>query len=357
MHIFIPLSYVLRMIGVESVLLKFATPLLLMFSSDSLYHRLFSHPQMVHELMREFVPDAVATGVDFSGLRRINAKFHVDRPAALRREGDVIWKLPTREGADSYLYLLIEFQSETDSWMAVRTQVYLGLLYQQIIQENKLKRGARLPPLMLLVLYNGERRWNAPTGMPELIELPSDSSLWHWQPQVRYCLLDMGAFAGEDLARSDSLAALLFRLEQRQSQEGFCELIDALEGWFRGHPEFEPMKQLFDELVQQAIVSLGVQRPIPNGLVEKKTVLATHGEYWKQQWRAEVRAEVQAEVLVGLLVRRFGPLEPALHARIHTADPATIASWLDRVIDAPDLRSVFETAALPESHHSRCNGV
>jgi hypothetical protein len=29
--------------------------------------------------------------------------------------------------------------------MTVRTQVYLGLLYQQIIRENKLKRGARLP--------------------------------------------------------------------------------------------------------------------------------------------------------------------------------------------------------------------
>jgi hypothetical protein len=88
------------------------------------------------------------------------------------------------------------------------------------------RTSARLPPLLLVVLYNGESRWHVPTEIAELIALPPDSSLWHWQPQVWYRLLDMGAFAGEDLARSDSLAALLFRLEQRQSPKDFCELID-----------------------------------------------------------------------------------------------------------------------------------
>ena len=70
--------------------------------SDSLYHRLFSHPH---------------------------------------------------EGGASFLYLLIEFQRESDAWMAVRTQVYQGLLWQQVIDERRLRSGARLPPLLLLVLY------------------------------------------------------------------------------------------------------------------------------------------------------------------------------------------------------------
>src|ERR1700758_230447 len=143
-----------------------------MLDSDSLYHRLFSHPQMVEELVREFVPDAVAAGLDFSRLQRINPKFHVDRESAQRRESDVIWKLPTQKGVDIYLYLLIEFQSDSDWWMAVRAQVYQGLLWQQVIEESKLKSGARLPPVFLLVLYNGERRWKAPTQVTDLIALP-----------------------------------------------------------------------------------------------------------------------------------------------------------------------------------------
>jgi hypothetical protein len=149
--------------------------------SDSLYHRFFSHPRMVEGLVREFVPHALADDLE---LQRVNPK--LPGRWARRREADVIWRLPTRKGSDTYLYLLIEFQSESDGWMAVRTQVYQGLLWQQAIDEQKLKGGARLPPLLLLVLYNGERRWTAATEMSELIVLSPDSALWPWQPQVRY---------------------------------------------------------------------------------------------------------------------------------------------------------------------------
>ena len=58
--------------------------------------------------MREFVPEALAAGLDFSGLQRVNPKFH-SRRSGRRRESDVIWRLPTREGTDIYFYLLIEF--------------------------------------------------------------------------------------------------------------------------------------------------------------------------------------------------------------------------------------------------------
>ena len=121
--------------------------------SDSLYHRLFSHPHMVEDLVREFVPCEMAASLDFRGLQRVNPKFHPNRRSARRREADVIWRLPTREGGASFLYLLIEFQRESDAWMAVRTQVYQGLLWQQVIDERRLRSGARLPPLLLLVLY------------------------------------------------------------------------------------------------------------------------------------------------------------------------------------------------------------
>ena len=147
-----------------------------MADSDTLYHRLFSHPLMVEQLVRDFVPEAMAAGLDFSRMQRVNAKFHGRR--GRRREGDVIWRLPTGDGVDIYLYLLFEFQSQSDWWMAVRTQVYEGLLWQHIVAEKKLKTGDRLPPVLLLTLYNGEQRWTAPTAVADLIALPPDSPLW-----------------------------------------------------------------------------------------------------------------------------------------------------------------------------------
>jgi hypothetical protein len=158
--------------------------------SDSLYHRLFSHPHMVEGLVREFVPRRLLADLDFSALQRVNPKFHPSRRSARRREADVIWRVPIREGSDSHLYLLIEFQSEIDTWMAVRTQVYQGLLWQQVIDEQKLRATERLPPLLLLVLYNGEQRWKAASMTRALIALSPDSTLWPWQPRGRYYLLD-----------------------------------------------------------------------------------------------------------------------------------------------------------------------
>jgi hypothetical protein len=342
---------------------------------------------MVEMLVREFVPQALAAGVDFSRLQRVNTKFHPGRGSARRREADVIWRLPTREGADIYLYLLCEFQRESDWWMAVRTQVYQGLLWQQIIQEQKLNAGARLPPLLSLVLHNGLTRWTAPTQISDLIALPRQSTLWCWQPQVRYHLLDMGAFPGDDLLRRNSLAALLFRLERPLASAETEGLLGEVKRWFRQHPDQQRLRHLFAELVGQALKGLGVEVPATNALLETKmeSNFARIGEIWKQQalaegraaglalgkaegralgkaegralgkaegralgkaegiaeGKAEGKAEAKAEDLIYLLVARFGALAPALRTRIRRAKLATLERWFKRAITAPDVRSVF----------------
>lgn len=297
--------------------------------------------------MREFVPEALAAGLDFSGLQRVNPKFHIGRRSARRRESDVIWRLPTREGADVCLYLLIEFQSESDWWMAVRTQVYQGLLWQQVIDETELKAGARLPPLLLLVLYNGASRWSAATDSRDLIALAPESPLWPWQPHVRYYLLDMSAFPRDNLTRRNSVAALLFRLERRSSTEELEELVGAVIDWLRQQPGGGELRRLFTELVRQALIGLGMTGPLPEDLLAMKTNLTTLGETWKQQWLAEGKAkgkaEGKAEALACLLAQRFGALTPSLRKRIREAKPTTVECWFMRAIDAPDLPSIFDT--------------
>ena len=290
--------------------------------------------------MREFIPQALVAGLDFSALQRVNPKFHSGRRSARLRESDVIWRLPTREGGDD-LYLLIEFQSESDGWMAVRSQVYQGLLWQQVIDEQKLQAGARLPPLLLLVLYNGERRWKAATTTRELIGLSPDSALWPWQPQVRYHLLDLGAFPKDELARRYSLTALLFRLEQRHSPEGLEELLDEVVGWFRRHEGCERLQGLFAELIREAVARCGVKLSGSGNLLGVKSMLTIEFEAWRDQWLAKGKAEGKAEALICLLAERFGAVAPSWRKRIRGAKLVTLERWFKRAIVAPDLPSVF----------------
>jgi hypothetical protein len=310
--------------------------------------------------LREFVPRDLAAGLDFRGLQRVNSKFHANRRSA-RRRADVIWRLPTHEDKDLCLYLLIEFQSESDAWMAVRTQVYQGLLWQQVIDESQLQAGARLPALLLLVLYNGERRWKAATGTRELIALSPDSTLWSWQSDLRYCLVDMGRFPKDELARCSSLVSLLFRLEQARSPEGLRELLDEVIGWFQQHEGYDRLRGLFAELIREAFVERGMSLSGLSNLLEVKSMLKENIAKWKKRMRAKARAEARAEAeaevmargiaqgrsegkaeaLTSLLAGRFGAIPPSWRKRIQGARLATLERWFKRAIVAPDVTSVF----------------
>jgi hypothetical protein len=152
-----------------------------MAGHDSVYHKIFGHPGMVAQLLREFVAEPWLDALDLDGMERLNAKFHSD--TGERREGDMIWRIHRHGGGgDTYLMLLLEFQSTPDRWMALRALVYVGLLWQHLVREKDLPRDGRLPPVMAVVVYNGDRRWTAPLALDELVGLPTDTPLWRFQP-------------------------------------------------------------------------------------------------------------------------------------------------------------------------------
>ncbi|NBC31548.1 MAG: transposase [Alphaproteobacteria bacterium] len=311
---------------------------------------------MVEQLVRDFLHDAIDTSVDFSRMKRVSARFHGDKGE--RREGDVIWRLPLADGTEFYLCLMIEFQSQSDPWMALRAQAYQALLWQELIRETPLKPGDSLPPVLLVVLYNGGPRWSAPIELSDLIALTKGSPLWRWQPAARYHLLDIGAFSDDFLARRRDLTALLFRLERRQEPETLAPLIDEVIGWFRQHPGYEELKRLFTELVTRSIEGVGVQVAIPADLKEIKTMLETLGQTWREQWKAEGRnegrnegrtegrtegrAEGLAHALLLQLERRFGPLPDEVRVQVAAADTETLERWLGRVLEAPTLAAVLD---------------
>jgi len=78
---------------------------------------------MVEGLLRDFVQEDWLALIDFSTLEKRGGSDVTDD---LRdREDDIIWRVRVA-GHWLYVYLLIEFQSQVDPWMAVRVMVYSG---------------------------------------------------------------------------------------------------------------------------------------------------------------------------------------------------------------------------------------
>ena len=317
---------------------------------DALYHRLFSHPGMVAQLLREFVAEPWLADLDLESMERINAKFHAEDSE--RRDGDVIWRIPLTRGGDAYLLLMLEFQSTPDRWMALRVMVYAGLLWQHIIKEKRLTPDGRLPPVFPVVVYNGDPRWTVPVSLRDLIGLPAGSALWRWQPEMRYHVLDEGAFSEVDLAGRDTLAALLFRLENSTTPEQTVVLVDAVIDWFRRHAGFEALMPLFATLAGRVVEMAEGAAPgvrVSENLLEVRTMLATRAAEWKQQWRSEGRQEGRQEgrkegevlLLTRQLERRFGTLPDIAREKIAAADTELLEEWSLRVLDAKGIDDVL----------------
>lgn len=84
-----------------------------------------------------------------------------------------------------YLYILIEFQSNIDPFMAVRRMVYVGLHYQDLIRRGDILPGKHLPPVLSIVLYNGDGNVAPVELVPKVPGLVSE-----YLPQLTYLPID-----------------------------------------------------------------------------------------------------------------------------------------------------------------------
>ena len=74
-----------------------------------------------------------------------------------RRHGDTVWRVRADGAAGGWacVLVLVEFQSSTDPTMALRVNEYTVMLYRALLRAKMVKPG-ELPPVLPIVLYNGE---------------------------------------------------------------------------------------------------------------------------------------------------------------------------------------------------------
>ncbi|MBV5323557.1 Rpn family recombination-promoting nuclease/putative transposase, partial [bacterium] len=262
-------------------------------SHDSSYKQLFSHPRMVQELLCSFVHEPWVAQLDFSSLEKVSGSFVSDD---LRdREDDVIWKVRIGESW-IYLYILLEFQSTVDRFMAVRLLTYTGLLYQDLLKSGQIKGKQKLPPVFPLVLYNGHKRWHAATDLTHLVDrMPV--GLEQYQPRYRYLVLDEGSYGATELEELRNLVAALFQLEHSRDPETLQRIVGCLADWL-GADESETLRRSFIHWLKRVFLPERLpelDHESIEELVEVEIMLEQRVKQWKKEWKAEGLAEGKLE--------------------------------------------------------------
>jgi len=270
---------------------------------DPSYKLLYSHPAMVADLLRGFVPGEWVKELDLASLEKISGSYVSDD---LRdREDDIIWRVPW--GRDwVYVYLLLEFQSTVDPWMAVRIQTYVGLLYQDLIRTKQLTRERLLPPILPMVLYNGGKDWTAQPDIFELVK-PVPGLLADYRPRQRYLLIDAVRIAETGQLPEQNLSAALFRLEASRGPAEVLEVLKALIEWLQA-PEQAGLRRAFTVWFKRVFLPKrlpGVNFEAMNDLYEVSGMLSERIESWEQQWeRRGIEKGLQQGLQQGLVAER-----------------------------------------------------
>ena len=323
---------------------------------DNAYKNLFTHPQVVQDLLRGFVHEDWVQEIDFSTLEKASGSYVSDD---LRdREDDIIWRVRRRD-TWFYIYLLIEFQSTDDPWMALRLMTYVGLLYQDLIKRREVVAPDRLPPVFPAVIYNGRKPWRSHRDMVELIE-PPPAGLQRYLPRHRYFLLDEGR---EDALETDNTFGDIIALETGPSPEALAAVVARLTERLQA-PENRELRRALTVWIHRVVLQRlvpGAAIPPVNELKEIESMLAERVVEWTKTWKEQGIEEGRKEghkegrkeglkeglkggeivILERLLTRRFGPLPEAIQMRLRSATTEQLEYWADQVLDAASIEDVF----------------
>ena len=326
---------------------------------DSVYRRIFTHARTIEDILRRFATGPWAAKLDFKTLELVPARY-VSRFLD-QRESDVVWRVRYGEGKDAwfYVYVLMELQSTVQRFMALRLWAYVALLYQHLVKQKTLTPAGLLPPVLPVVLYNGEAPWTAPRTLQELVQPLEGFS----RPAFEYVVLDVVHYPVEELRPVEDVVSGVFLMEQAADFSGLREV-------------FEEMQALIDDPELEADIALLMGSVMGKLAKDEKAprlttfqevhMLLERAERWPQEWRQEGLDEGlkkglrkglrkgreqgreqgrrlgKAELLKDQASQRFGKLSPEDAKRFDRADVDTLDRWGRRLLEATTLEELFE---------------
>jgi len=242
---------------------------------DRGYKALFSHVELLQELLESFVSEPWVQDVDYHSAELVNTSFI--SPHYRKTESDLIWKLPLQQGTVLYIYILLEFQSTVDYLMSFRLLRYIVDFYSSLLKTSPdLKR---FPPVFPLVLYNGEGEWTAPLSFSELVEKAGSR---RYIPAFTYYKVAVNEIPREQLVNIKNLVSTLFLMETLNPEDlasTIGQLVSILE---------KEQGELIKEITRWLYQILGNRAPelvteATAQLTEVPGMLEANIERWKEE--------------------------------------------------------------------------
>ncbi|MCA8963927.1 MAG: Rpn family recombination-promoting nuclease/putative transposase [Planctomycetes bacterium] len=318
---------------------------------DALFRAAFTAPDQAAELLRAFLPKALADALDWPALEHVPATF-VD--SELRdHHADLLFRTEAG-GRQVLVYLLLEHKSADDRWTALQLLRYVVRIWERCRRERP--GDGLLPPVLPFVLHHGSRRFAAPRSVTELVDLAGlPEELAALQPQATFVLEDLGQRPIDDLGRlplGHAALLTLLHLQNIRRVKATARLLWAWRELYRrladdpGPRAQQLLAQLVSYVALMAQDDLSTMKRTFSDIHSKtETHYGRHAQMLVAEGRTEGRTEGRAEGLrIALRTQievRFGAVEADVADRLEQADAAALEGLLRRILAAESLTDLF----------------
>ena len=269
---------------------------------DQSYKLLFSLPLTVEHLVRSYIDADLADELDFNRVEYL-ATERTDS-SLVRSLADLVCRIHFC-GSSRYLLFAAEFQSTVDRYMSLRVFFYVAAAYRALVgarnRRRKLGPRGRLPPTLIVTIYNGRAPWTAPEDVIDLIE-PVQGWLAERQPRLRHQVLDLRQLARQRPTEAN-VVSWIASLELDPSSENISRVVREVVETYPG-PEHSRLREAFREWVLGAAESWGFETDVLERVKSLKEAQMIYAgvEEMKEQFfekleraRAKILAEGLAE--------------------------------------------------------------
>lgn len=308
---------------------------------DAFFKQVLSDPELAGTFLREHLPPEVASLLGPETPELIPGSF-VDEELR-QHHSDLLFRVHLNTREDAFVYVLLEHKSSPDPGARLQLLRYIVRLLIRWHSENK--QQLPLPPVLPLLAHQGPERWKVSYEFTDLFGSVPEA-LRPYLPSFRHAFVDLGPMEDRSLSDKVRLRAFLKALKYGRREdlpERLCVVLAEAPAL-----DDKDLLVILTYLNKSPIMmdSKLMQETLERLMPERKVEFTGwFSQPYYEKGLAEGEAKGEARLLSRVLEKRFGELPGSVRQRISAADVASIDAWVERVLDAPDLQSVFESTA------------
>ena len=161
---------------------------------------------------------ALNTQLEAKDIEKYNSSFI--NKVFQNREADIVYKIKDRS-----IFILIEHQTKVDYLMPYRILEYEVAIMQSAIDLDKIKnKESKIPLVIPIVLYTGNKKWNAKKYLEENQEKIEgiENGLGN------YNLIDINEMTEKELLEDNSFISKMMLIEKSKNTENIVEILEKI---------------------------------------------------------------------------------------------------------------------------------